>query len=178
MIAMTFQDFNPLTSWEKDIDLKTLNKTQTISNKKHSNQDINQIKIRDLQTGKTYPLIDNDKLRHNASNLLLIHTPIYQTLLAIFNIIARVYRILTLYYFRTENPSPLLETAKDLANILFTPVGLVAMEVTALFAMIVPKNGLKVYNSLSELTFNKIFEPSEEIIFSPLNENARQGKLD
>ena len=158
--GLTLQDFNPFPRWKNYLEMRNPASPLIPS------EELSITYIQDTKTERIYPNINDHDVRIEAFSYL-IKTPIWQTLMSVVNIAIRLFRIVTFYHFRFSEPSPLKKTMLDLINILLTPIGLVAMEIAALFAVMVnPKGGMKVYGSLEKLVFDKIPLPILQPDFS------------
>lgn len=174
---VSFQDLNPCPTWQTYTELQdhltgSMDMPEIMRDTTIQHYEPNDAFIQDTKTDKIYPNIDNHSIRKEAFGYL-IKTPIWEGLMAVINIAIRLFRVITLYHFRSETPSPFKKTMLDLINIPLTPIGLVAMEIAALWAVTFnPKGGMKVYSSLEKLVFDKFYMLTLRPEFSPIEDES------
>ncbi len=121
--------------------------------------------IIDSQTGDRYFNEDTDVIRFKCA-LLTFGTPIVHTLAAIAHIAYNLIKLLSFYHFwktldnnNYENPEynlkqRSLDAGEDLFHILFAPINILLLEFAALYGIIMPHDGRKLYASLERFAFD------------------------
>ncbi len=131
--------------------------------------------IRDKTTGKTYlyaratneddPDTEDDFLIETRIKCLALtfFTPVVQPLASSFNVVKRVLRLVSGYNFWpeefTEKPydfkANLFNAGKDVVRIIGTPFALIGLEAAAIYGIISPLNGRKLYAAIERAMYDE-----------------------
>lgn len=134
---LTMGDFCPWNSWEKDGGA-----------------------IVDKTTGYMYGS-EPTMLSRFKCFLVALGTPFFHTLSVIVNIVYRVLKILSFHDYWGSNKSfkaCLIEQGKDFFRIVAAPLVLVALELSAIYGLVCPREGKKLYASFDRLMFYHIVD--------------------
>lgn len=116
--------------------------------------------------------------------LLTLGTPIVHPIAAIVNIAIRVLKILSLSHFWLPTSHSLKgrlkDVGQDLLKILISPLVIPALELAAIYGMVTPYDGRKLYASIERAIYGSFilapcFQPDPEIHAfggNPLEQNA------
>lgn len=122
--------------------------------------------------------------------LLTFGTPMVHTIAAIVKIVFNVLKLISLYDFlksiddsHKENTSTyhfstrLFDAGTNLQQIVFAPIAVILLEVAALYGMIMPRDGRKLYANLERLTYGHFVlapcfqpEPEKHLFSGDLNQ--------
>lgn len=136
--------------------------------------------IIDSYTGDKYFNEDLSVIRRKCF-LLALGTPIVHTMGAIVNIVYNLLKLISLYDFwkplddeNQENydlTMRLLDAGVNVFNIVFAPIAVLLLEFSALYGMIMPYDGRKLYASLERFTYGDFVlapcfqpEPKEHLL--------------
>lgn len=168
MNNLTWQDFNPFNTWElKDSSTDQNNASSLEAGKANPFQgaiastDPSLIRDQWLHATKDSKdrryLAESDGLIRFKCGLLVLGTPIAITAKAICQSAWRLLKVLTLSSFwRCRDLSisdRVKNTGKDLAKIITAPFALIGLQFAALYGLISPKNGRKLYASIEKGAF-------------------------
>ncbi len=114
----------------------------------------------DIKTGKTFENQKKSSLRGKAVGLSLV-TPLAHMALAIANIAYRLLRTVSCYHLWKKQDGPYdfkarsLEMGKDALNLVTQPLALLALEVSAIYMLVSPYNGMKLYDTIEEAQYGR-----------------------
>lgn len=134
--------------------------------------------IVDSRTGDKYLNEDLSVIRFKCA-LLTLGTPIVHTLAAIAHMVYNLVKLLSFYHFwKTlndvkENQSGdslekrSLDVKSDVFHILFAPINILLLEFSALYGVLMPHNGRKLYANLEAFAYGDFvlapcFQPEPE----------------
>jgi hypothetical protein len=97
---------------------------------------------------------------------LFLGTPVVQTALLICNVAYRLFNLLTFVHFWKEHQKPcsftarLLDFGADLLRIVAAPLALVGLELAALYGLLNPRDGRKLYATIERAEYGDgLFAP-------------------
>lgn len=147
-MKITWQDFNPITKWVVSQEYAT----------NPFNMEQEQL-LKDVATGKFYLNQEVGVLRYKCC-CLVVMTPIVKTLDSIGSIAYRIRRLVLCTHFRLEEKEReysiidgFTDAAIDILKIIATPLFLIAMEFAAIYGILSPRNGAKLYATLERVTY-------------------------
>jgi hypothetical protein len=148
-------DFQPINTWKPDLD------------RKNWNNDGETQFIIDLSTNNRY-LNDSPTTIRVKCFLLTIGTPIVHAIAALLNVALRIVRLVTFYNFFATKASfeeAFVEDLKDLARILVSPLVPIGLELAALYGVLNPRDGRKLYASIERAFYGnailaRCFQPN------------------
>jgi hypothetical protein len=146
---LTCKDFQPINRWKPDLEGPRWGYDA------HQDPKF----LIDQTTGKKYFNESKSCVRIKCL-LLTVGVPVVHTVAAIINIAWKVLKLISFSHFWCENfdleykfKARLKAAGKDLLSIVTTPFFLVALELTAIYGLITPYNGRKLYAS-TERAYN------------------------
>jgi len=113
------------------------------------------------KTGQKFTYINKNDMRLKALGLAT-STPVTHLALSVANIAIRSLRILSFYHFwKAQDGSyslkpRLFDTGKDALTIMIQPIALLALEASALYGLVSPYDGMKLYNNLELATYDRL----------------------
>ena len=162
---LSLAHFNPFSMWRKvDYTKEKKISLYPLCPELYGNERIPGFyNLMDLETEDLY--FEEDILYTRLKCVLLtISTPIFQTLIVILHTVINLLKLITLYDFTKEiNNEDQFKTANDIFNerlydtaftllhVLFAPICIVLMELSALYGIFSPHNGRKLYASFERL---------------------------
>ena len=96
------------------------------------------------------------------SALLTLGTPLVHAIASIINVAIRVFKLITFSHFRAERNEDkghynfrarLADAGIDLCRVIATPLSFVCLELAALYGLIRPYDGRKLYASIERATY-------------------------
>ncbi len=122
--------------------------------------------------------------------LLSVGTPIVHAVAAVVKIVFNLLKLISLYDFwkkiddsNKENKANYnftkrsLDAGSNILNIVFAPIAVILLEFAALYGMITPRDGRKLYASLERLTYGHFVlapcfqpEPEEHLLGGDINQ--------
>ncbi len=166
-IGITLKDFQPINSWEKFGHEKIYLEQEVVEE--------NYIYLIDKTTGRQY-WNEPKSLVSFKGFLLTLGTPIVHPIASVFSIISKVFhiaisifKVIFIYPFKKNFINNLKQSlifiAKDIFKIIETPVILAFLELSALYTIVNPYDGRKLYASFERLHYGShvlapCFQPS------------------
>ncbi len=161
--SLTFKDFYPINNWELDNDKNCptwpvespLDPHKFIWGSVPTN-------VIDKSTGRYY-LHESESWVSFKCTLVFFVTLIAQPFGCLFNALYRIKKIITVDYptdsafFAGKHPMKALKAAMwlDIKRILFTPVALVCLPLSALYGIVRPNDGKKLYTSFERALYGR-----------------------
>jgi hypothetical protein len=151
---ISLRDFQPINHWEAD---QNREKWKVFDHDSFSMVESSDPKfIIDKTTNRKYLNDSPSTVRWKCLALIFV-TPFER----LFNIIWRIMKVANFANFWLKVPGEgrydikarLIETAKDLFRIITTPMTLVGLELAAIYGMLRPYDGRKLYASIDRATF-------------------------
>jgi hypothetical protein len=144
----TLKDFQPINTWKVDSDGPTWD------------NDDEPMYIIDQTTGKQY-WNDSPSTLRIKSLLLTLGTPLIHTIALSCGVVYRILKLVTFYNFWAERENEdeydfkarSADAGKDLLRIITTPLSLIALELGAIYGLLRPNDGRKLYASIEMVTY-------------------------
>lgn len=154
MSSVTLRDFQPINTWQPDLDgLKW--------------RDGDPQHLIDMSTGRKYWNESKDCVRSKCF-LLTLGTPIVHSGASLVNIAFRILKLVSFSHFWIVKEGEksysfkerLKDAGQDLLRIITAPIAFVGLELAAIYGMISPYNGRKLYASIERAQYgNFILAP-------------------
>ena len=144
---VTFKDFQLINTWEPDVDGPCWPYTGGTPKV-----------LIDKATGRKY-LNESKGVIRNKCNLLVIGTPLIHPIAAVVNVVYRILKLITLSHFWVGKEldynfkARLGAAGKDLLRIIVAPLSLVGLELAALYGVVRPYDGRKLYASIERAIY-------------------------
>ncbi|MDP3705657.1 MAG: hypothetical protein Q8R24_07065 [Legionellaceae bacterium] len=177
-MAWTPNHFYPLSTFIPDPS------SANFYNKQTKSFDEEKSRILDLSTGDQYANEARVIIRFKCF-LLSLTVPIFHSIIAVLEIIITSLMCISLYPFWKKRKEDLstgtyakacfTDFAEIMFRILFIPIIVALLELSALYGLIFPHNGRKIYANLERLTYGgavlaRCFQPLNHVIKSKSND--------
>ncbi len=142
-MTLKIADFYPFNKWAED---------KSSPPWEDSDGDLRE-RLTDESTGRSYWNQEKGHVRIKCG-LLTVGTPLFHLAAAIGNIAYRICKLLTFYHFWPETDEPyslssrLVDAGADVLRILLSPLAIPFLELAALYGLMRPYDGRKLYASI------------------------------
>ncbi len=146
---VSFRDFQPISTWKPDLNGPKW---------KDGNPEL----LIDMTTGRRYWNESKNCVRLKCFFMILA-TPIVHSIASLVNVADRIVNLVSFYHFWTYKEEEksysfkgrLKNTGQDLLRVLATPIAFIGLELAAIYGVLTPYNGRKLYASIERAQYGE-----------------------
>ncbi|MBS3921527.1 MAG: hypothetical protein KGZ37_00055 [Nitrosarchaeum sp.] len=158
---LTLRDFQPINTWELDQGGQQWQEGKEAGLSKF---------IIDKTTGRGY-LNETKKCIRLKCLALIFASPLVHPITSIINVVHKTLKLVSLSYFwmNIDNTTKynfkarLYDAGKDLLRIITTPLSIVGLELAAIYGLLRPHDGRKIYATLERAMYNNFPLPKDRL---------------